>query len=137
MQKKEVIPRILAKESVNLELWLKCCEGLKFHGPFCKFPEKNQKIGFFGLFLYEKIRGLGPRGVDRGATGPPWSGSHCHAWELTGARPPAAPMPESSDQAVGEGKEGPMSSTAGSPRVGRLWRGVGFSNGGDGGQAQE
>jgi hypothetical protein len=45
------------------------------------------------------------RAVDCGATGPPWTGGHCRVRELTGARPPAAPVPESSGQAAGEGKE--------------------------------
>jgi hypothetical protein len=62
--------------------------------------------------------------VDHGATGPPWSGSHYHTWELTEARPMAAPVPESSGQGAGEGKEWSMRSMAGSPRVGRRWRGV-------------
>jgi hypothetical protein len=62
--------------------------------------------------------------VAYGATGPPWTGGYCHARELTGARPPTAPVPESSGQGAGEGKEGPTSSMAGSPRVGRRWRGV-------------
>jgi hypothetical protein len=62
--------------------------------------------------------------VDRGAIGPPWSGDRCRLWELTGAQPPAAPMHESSGQGAGEGKEGLASSTVGSPRVGRRWRGV-------------
>jgi hypothetical protein len=42
--------------------------------------------------------------VGHGATSPPWTGGHCHVWELTGARPPAAPVPESSGQGAGEGK---------------------------------
>jgi hypothetical protein len=42
----------------------------------------------------------------------------------TGARPPAAPVLKSSDQGAGEGKEGSVSSMAGSPWVGRLWRAI-------------
>jgi hypothetical protein len=53
------------------------------------------------------------RAVDRGATGPPWSGDHCRAWELTGAQPLATLVPESSDQGAGEGKEGLASSMVG------------------------
>jgi hypothetical protein len=44
--------------------------------------------------------------------------------ELTGARPLTALVPESSGQGVGQGKEGLVSSTVGSPRVGRQWRGI-------------
>jgi hypothetical protein len=53
------------------------------------------------------------RVVDHGVTSPPWTGGHCRMWELTGPRPPAAPVPESFSQGAGEGKEGPASSTAG------------------------
>jgi hypothetical protein len=52
--KKEVILRILAKKSLNLELWLKSYEGLKFQGLFYKFPEKNQKIRFSGIIFGRK-----------------------------------------------------------------------------------
>jgi hypothetical protein len=61
--------------------------------------------------------------VDRGATAPLDDG-HCRTWELTGAQPPVAPVRVSSGQGAGVGKEGPVSSTAGSPRVGRRWRGI-------------
>jgi hypothetical protein len=62
--------------------------------------------------------------VDHGATGPLWTGGNCRTRDLTGAHPSAAPVPESFDQGVGEGKEGPVSSTAGSSWVGKWWRGV-------------
>jgi hypothetical protein len=123
-KKEEVIPRILAKESLNLELWLKSYEGLKLQALFWKFLEKNQKIGFSGLILDGKSVDSIHGAVHRGATGPPWTGGHCRMRELIRARPPTAPVPESSGQGAGEGKEGPVSSTAGSPRVGRQWRGV-------------
>jgi hypothetical protein len=91
-KKEGVIPRILVKESLNLELWLKSYEGLKFQGFFCKFPKKNQKLDFLELFLDGIIRGLGPRGCGLCQPGPPWTGGHCHVPELIGAQPPAAPV---------------------------------------------
>jgi hypothetical protein len=73
--------------------------------------------------------------VDRGATGPSWSSGHCRVRELTEARPPAAPVPESSGQEAGKGKEWPGELnggvTVGQEAVeGRLTGGVNFGNGG-------
>jgi hypothetical protein len=80
-KKEGVIPRILVKESLNLELWFKSYEGLKFYLFFCKFLEKNQKIGFS-----RKIHGLGPRGCGPRRPSPPWTSGHCRVPELIGAR---------------------------------------------------
>jgi hypothetical protein len=61
--------------------------------------------------------------VDHRDSGPPWTGGHCRSRELAGARPPAAPVPESSDRGAGEGEGGPTNSMAGLPRLGRRWKG--------------
>jgi hypothetical protein len=61
--------------------------------------------------------------MDNRDSGPPWTGGHCRSRELAGPRPPAAPMPESSDRRAGEGEGGPVNLMAGSPRLGRRWKG--------------
>jgi hypothetical protein len=79
--------------------------------------------------------------VDRGDTSPPSTGGHCYVWELTRARPPAAPVPENSSQGQLRGRKGRRVNggvTAGREAVeGRLTGGVRFGNGGDGGGAQQ
>jgi hypothetical protein len=150
-KKEEVILRILAQESLDLELWLKRYEFLMFLSYFVDFSEARDLFGIIfqipgsdckfldcGLIL-EKPRGLsakcpklnfsgivflketrGPSARVRGPRrpGPPWTGGHCHAQELTGARPPAAPVPESSDRGAGERKGGLANSMAG------RWKGI-------------
>jgi hypothetical protein len=62
--------------------------------------------------------------VDHRDSGPPWTGGQCHSWELTGARPPAVPVPESSDRRAGEREGGPVNSMVGLLRLERRWMGV-------------
>ncbi len=61
--------------------------------------------------------------MDHRNSGPPWTGGHCRSQELAGARPPAAPVPESSDLRAGEGEGRPANSMARSPRLRRRWKG--------------
>jgi hypothetical protein len=61
--------------------------------------------------------------VDHRDSGPPWTGGHCRSLELTGARPPAAPVPESSNRGASEREGGPANSMAGLPWLGRRWKG--------------
>jgi hypothetical protein len=92
--KEGVIPGILVKESLNLELWLKSYEGLNFQGLSEIFPRKIRKLDFLELILDGKIHGLGRRGCGPRRPGPPWTDSHCREPELVGARPPAPPVVE-------------------------------------------
>jgi hypothetical protein len=55
--------------------------------------EKSENLIFLNYFWTEKSMDSVHGAVDRGAIGPPWTGGHCRARELTGARHPAAPVP--------------------------------------------
>jgi hypothetical protein len=100
--KEGVILKILVKESLNLELWLKSYEGLNFQGFSEIFPRKIGKLDFLELILHGKIRGLGPQGCGPRRPGPLWTGSHCREPELIGARPPAPPVVEVAGRGVEE-----------------------------------
>jgi hypothetical protein len=78
---------------------------------------KCLKLDFLGVVFLKKTRGVR-------RPGPPWTGGHCRSWELAGARPPAAPVPESSDQGAGEREGGPANSMAGLPWLKRWWKSV-------------
>jgi hypothetical protein len=79
---------------------------------------------FPGIVFLKKTRGPSPRVRGLRRAGPPWIGGHCRSQELAGARPPAAPVPESSDQGAGEREGGPVNSMAGLPWLGRQWKSV-------------
>jgi hypothetical protein len=49
-QKEEIIPRILAQESLDLELWFERYEILKFRGYFCGFSEARDLFGIIFQF---------------------------------------------------------------------------------------
>jgi hypothetical protein len=119
----------------------------KFQGPNCKIRDcglilkkmrglstKCQKLEFLGI-----VRRPSPRVRGRRLPGPSWTKS-TSPWTAPArstvdrrpllrsgahrARPPATPVPESSDQGAGEGKDGQANSTTGLPWFGRRWRGV-------------
>jgi hypothetical protein len=85
---------------------------------------KCPKLDFPGIFFLKKTHGPSPRVRGLRQPGPPWTGGHCRSRELAEARPPAAPVPESSDRGAGERKGGPVNSMAGLPRLERRWKGV-------------
>jgi hypothetical protein len=65
----------------------------KLRGLSAKCP----KLNFLGIVFLKETRGPSPRVRGPRWPSPPWTGGHCRAWELAGARPPAAPVSESSD----------------------------------------
>jgi hypothetical protein len=85
---------------------------------------KCPKLDFLRIVFLKKTRGPSPRVHGLHRPGPPWTGGHCLSRELAGARPPAAPVPESSDRGVGERKGGPANSMAGLPWLERRWKSV-------------
>jgi hypothetical protein len=92
----------------------------KLRGLSAKCP----KLDLLGIVFLKKTRGPSPRVRGLRRPGPPWTGGHCRSWELAGARPPAAPVPESSDRGAGERKGRLANSMEGLPRLGRQWKGV-------------
>jgi hypothetical protein len=114
------------KQLLNLVLWLKSYEGLKFQGLFCKFPEKNRKIGFSGIIFRRKIHGLGPRSCGPRRPSPSWIGDHCHVPELIRARPPAALVAGVVGRGAEEGEGSTGVPVPGSPGL-RRWRSGGAS----------
>jgi hypothetical protein len=85
---------------------------------------KCPKLDFLGIVFLKKTRGPSPRVRGLRRPGPPWTGGHCRSRELTGARPPAVLVPESSDRGAGEREGGSSNSMAGLPRLGRRWKSV-------------
>jgi hypothetical protein len=85
---------------------------------------KCPKLDFSGTVFLKKTHGPSPRVRGLRRPGPPWIGGHFRSRELAGARPPAAPVPESSDRGAGERKGGPANSMAGLSWLGRRWKGV-------------
>jgi hypothetical protein len=85
---------------------------------------KCPKLDFLGIVFLRKTRGPSPRVRGLRQPGPPWTNGHCRSPELVGARPPAAPVPESSHRGAGEREGRPVNSMAGLPRLGRRWKSI-------------
>jgi hypothetical protein len=108
--KEGVTLKILVKESLNLELWLKSYEGLNFQGFLEIFPRNIRKLDFLELIL----DGKGPR-----RPGPPWIGSHCREPEFVRARPPAPPVVEVAGRGAEEEEGSTRVPVSGSPGLRR------------------
>jgi hypothetical protein len=73
---------------------------------------KCPKLDFPGIVFLKKTHRPSPRVRGLRWPGPPWTSGHCCSRELAGARPPAVPVPESSDRGAGEREGRPMNSPA-------------------------
>jgi hypothetical protein len=81
---------------------------------------KCQEMGFSkNYFIEEKPMDQVHGSVEHAGPDPPWTGGHCRARDLTGAWPSAAPVPESSDQVVGEEEGSTGVPISGSPGLER------------------
>jgi hypothetical protein len=85
---------------------------------------KSSKLDFLRIVFLKKTRGPSPRVRGLRRPGPPWTGGHCRSRELTGAQPPAVPVPESSDRGAGEREGRPANSMVGLPRLRRRWKSI-------------
>jgi hypothetical protein len=91
--------------------------------PMC-LSAKRPKLDFPRIVFLKKTRGPSPRVRGLRRPGLPWTGGHCRSRELAEARPPVAPVPESSDRGVGKRMGGPVNSMAGLSQLGRRWKSV-------------
>jgi hypothetical protein len=88
------------------------------------------KWDFLGIILLKKNLWTKSTNWWTAPTRSTMDGGHCHMRELTGAQPPAATVPESSDQGAGEEEGSTGDPIPGSPGRGRRRRDNGEGGGG-------